>query len=50
MAKTSAPKLNIDKFLSKAGPIAERSNSLDRGQGDPSSNPGEGCYGDGELS
>ena len=31
-----------------AGPIAERSNSLDRGQGDPSSNPGEGSYGDGK--
>ena len=34
----------------EAGPIAERSNSLDRGRGDPSSNPGEGCYWDGERN
>ena len=32
------------------GPIAEQSKSsdLDRGRGDLSSNPGKGCYGDGE--
>ena len=32
------------------GPIAEQSNLLDRGRGDPSLNPGEGCYGEFELS
>ena len=34
----------------KPGPIAEQSNSLDHGRGDPSLNPGEGCYGEFELS
>ena len=36
-----------NKVIAHPGPIAERSNSLDRGRGDPSSNPGEGSYGDG---
>ena len=33
----------------KPGPIAKWSNSLDRGRGDPGSNPGEGCHGEFEL-
>ena len=32
------------------GPIAERSNSLDRGRGNLSLNPGEGYYGGLEQS
>ena len=39
-----------DNIAGKPGPIAERSNSLDHGWGDPSLNPGEGCYGELELS
>ena len=31
-------------MCSKAGPIAERSKSSDRGRGDPGSSPGEGRY------
>ena len=37
-------KVNNEMF--KPGPIAEQSNSLDHGRGDPSLNPGEGCYGE----
>ena len=41
--------------MQKAGPIAERSKSSDRGRGDPGSNPGGGrnfstFFRDGELS
>ena len=38
------------KDSNKMGPIAEQSNWLDRGRGDPSLNPGKGYYGNGELS
>ena len=37
------------RITNKPGPIAERSNLLDHGRGDPSSNPGEGCHGEFEL-
>ena len=42
--------LNGYNLRIKEGPIAEQSNLLNSGWGDPSLNPGEGCYGDGELS
>ena len=46
----AGPQKHINKGLNKPGPIAERSNLLDRGRGDPSLNPGEGCYGEFKLS
>ena len=45
-AKSSVSVRVNNAELIHPGPIAERSNSLDRGRGDQSSNPGGGCHGE----
>ena len=50
VSKQTEKKIKFNKNLCKTGPITEQSNSLDCGGGAQSSNPGERCNGDGELS
>ena len=50
LLKGKKKKFAANKEGGEAGPIAKQSNSLVRGRGNPSSNPGEGCYGDGEQN